>query len=294
MASKSQTEAARISKCISHYLDTLNFHERLSHMDTNVARAVTRAFIMIDSEHPELKVEVMNEGRHRFTLTFSGFNTEIDLETTYDNFLNESSRDPGFMCIRSLAWNPKSATITAEVDSAAAGGGGGGGGGGGAPAMGGRRKLGRDSHYDDDELAIRAAPAAQRYRSGGLARKAVAVGGAIRVNAAAELDMGRVEDSHRAGIAEVGVRMLYYDQVMPRVEKKPLVVPTENFYKLIFWDFNKEFDVATLYRRTLGGPGQRDSAFSMVRNVGFDPRIKALVLRTGKRQIVNEVPQERY
>jgi hypothetical protein len=267
----SRKDDERSKDCITNYLDTLNFARQLDEHGCRVARSVTRAFVRVDSMKPELRVEVMRYSQRQFSLTFIGFMSEISLEKLYTNFLDLQARDPGFACITALSWNTKAASITATIDATAA-----------LPQqdVSAPRKMSRSRGKEAY------APQRDRRRrasgSGGLGGG----GGKIRVNASEDLDMSRVEEAHKASVAEVGVGMLYYQTVMPDVKRRPVVVPTDAFYKLIFYDFDMELNLSTLYRRTLGEPGVRDNFFSAVRSVGLEPAINALVVRIGKRQRV--------
>ena len=269
----SEKDAERTKDCINNYLDTLNFARQLDQHGCRVARSVTRAFVLVDTMKPELKVEVMRYNQQQFSLTFSGFMTEISLEKLYTNFLDSRMRDPGFACVTALSWNTHAGSITATIDATAA-----------LPQqdVAAPRKISRSRAPDGYAPASRT----RRRRVSGSGGGISGGGGKIRVNASEDLDMSRVEEAHKASVAEVGVGMLYYQTVMPDVKRKPLVMPTDLFYKLIFYDFDTELNLATLYHRTLGEPGRRDNFFSSVRSVGLEPAINALVVRIGKRQRV--------
>lgn len=270
---RSDDEAARAKAFLDHFLDSLDFGAQLSASSVKIARAVTRAFIMLDDQRPQLSVEVMMRSQTTFTLTFNGYLSEIDLAIIHDSFLDANRH--GFEYIDGVTWNPHAGTITVTINAALSM---------TPPTR--SADISNPKRLQRQELGE-----ANPYRGATQQQRSIVSGGGerIRVNAETELDMSRVEEAHKTSVAEVGVGVLYYDKVMPVVKRRPLVEPLEKFHKLIFFDLAKEFDLKTMYRRMLGAAGQRDDYFTIVRNVGLEPRNNTLVVRINKRQRVHEV-----
>lgn len=265
-------EAKRAEKCIDAYLDRLDFSGMLHGEAAAAARSVTKGFIYLDSNHAELKPEVMTDGSSTFNLTLSGFTSEVDLKTTYESFLCDSTRSSGYAYITGLTWNPGTGTITATIDPNLRG-----------------KALALSAPRRGPRISAVGIKDHSRSRQG---RGDESVGGmhaSVRVDASQRLDLSKVQEAHLATVAEAGIGVLFYDTVMPTMHKKPLVVPVDQMYKLIFFDMNKEFDVRILYRRMLGSTGYRDDFFGNVRSVGLEPRNKTLVMRIGMRQKVAEI-----
>lgn len=264
-------EQKRVRECISNYVKTLGFPSQWSQHQIGLARAVTHGFIMLDPMHPELDVEVMTLTNHKFTLTFSGFQSEVGLEKTYDGFLNRGTRAAGYACVEAVSWNPGVSTITATINGMVA-----------APTENMPLSQPRKSRRGGAGSGMHGGGGRRQRRSSG----GDGGGQSIQVDASKLVDLTNVDPAHHALVGGIGAGIVHFESVMPKLTQRAVVNPAQDKYKMLVFGMNKEFDISRMYRRLLGPTGHRDDWASMVSGVGLEPRNNTLVIRIERRHRV--------
>ena len=107
--------------------------------------------------------------------------------------------------------------------------------------------------------------------------------------------MRSIREAHKASVKDVLAGLHGYQSSSSKFPPPIIMAPKgQSYYKIIVKGVEKELDVLTLTTRMLGEGRERDPHFGLVRTVGMDARISALIVRVAKlNPVKNKKNEER-
>ena len=209
---------------------------------------------------PDPIVSLLRDG-NQYAITIEGWGSELDAVKLKMKLLDKTTRPPGLECVTGLGFNAGAATVTVTIDITL------------NNHSNQYNSRGPRSMARNDKRTI-------TFYDQALGAKRVATVQNITLDP--RIDLGNVVEAHRAGVTSVLIGLLSYNPPIPDIIPLVIAPKGQTFYKIIFKDLQKEFDVAELCSRMLGDKLRREPRFSLIRTVGIDPRTNAFVVRVAK------------